>query len=128
MGIVSGLLLGGAALLGLHAIISGVREDKRRRETPCHFNDGISKEQFQTIVSESAKHIKRLKTFYVEYTIVHGTAVSQSGLSEWNFTIDFNDYGHITGRYWISSDNSDSTLPKVLAERIKERIVVISNQ
>ena len=79
MGIVSGLLLGGAAIFGLHAIISGVKEDKKRRETPCHFNDGISEEQFQNAVAESTVHIKRLKSFYVEYTIVHGTAVSQSG-------------------------------------------------
>lgn len=127
MGIISGLLIGGAAVLGIGAIIGGIKEDKKRRETPCYFNDGISKEQFQDAVDEAAKHIKRLKSFYVDYTVVHGTAVSQSGLSEWTFTIDYNDYGHITGRYWISSENSDSTLPKVLAERTKERLQSMLN-
>lgn len=127
MGIISGLLIGTAAVLGIGAVIGGIKEEKKRKETPCYFNDGISKEQFQEAATLSAKHIKRLKSFYVDYTFVHGTVVSQSGLSEWNFTIDFNDYGHITGKYWLRSQNSDSSIPKVVAERMKERLQAMKN-
>lgn len=66
MGIISGLLIGGAAALGIGVIINGIKEDRKRRGTPCYFIDGVSKEQFQDAVAEAAKHIKRLKSFLCE--------------------------------------------------------------
>ncbi|QUA52197.1 hypothetical protein [Aristaeella lactis] len=130
MGILSGILIAGAVLVGSKVLYSGgkalyndIKEEQKRRNTPCLFEDGFTEEQFVEMVVEAKKDIKRLKKYYVETAIVHGTALSQSGLSEWKFTIDFNDYGHLTGRYWIKSDNIDSTLPKVFADRISERII-----
>ena len=35
-------------------------EDRRRRDTPCNFVDGFSKEDFERIAYKSGKHIKRL--------------------------------------------------------------------
>ncbi len=57
--------------------------------------------------------------------VVYGIVESQSGLSEWSFTIDFNDYGHITGEYWITTDNDDSIIPERVAGRIREAILNI---
>lgn len=79
------------------------------------------------MVRHSAKGIKRLADLRVDNTIVYGKVRSQSGLSEWQFQIDFNDYGVLTGSYWISSDNNDSSLPTVLADRIAQQIKAISN-
>lgn len=97
-------------------------EDRRRRNTPCNFVDGFSKEDFERIAYKSGKHIKRLIKTRVEGPVVYGTVRAQSGLSEWEFRVDFNDYGHITGKYWLYSDNDDSNIPEHFADNIKQVI------
>lgn len=59
----------------------------------------------------------------IEGPIVYGTVRSQSGISDWSFTIDFNDFGRITGSYWLSSDNRDSEIPSTIAKRMKSDIL-----
>ena len=54
--------------------------------------------------------------------------LSQSGISEWDFELDFNDYGKITGTYWISSDNYDSMIPETLGNLIQKAISDVYNQ
>ena len=54
--------------------------------------------------------------------MVYGTVRTQSGLSEWDFKVDFNDYGHITGKYWLSSDNDDSNIPGHVADNMSTMI------
>lgn len=43
-------------------------------------------------------------------------------MSDWEFNVDFNDWGHITGTRWIWSENGDSTIPahygKLMASEI----------
>lgn len=97
-------------------------EEERRKSTLCYFNDGISHEQFEAIVKKAGKHIKRLKELTVDGPVVYGTVRTQSGLSDWYFKADFNDYGHITGTYWLSSDNDDSNIPKHVADNISSMI------
>lgn len=97
-------------------------EERRRVSTPCSFSDGISSEQFEEIVRKSGRHIKRLTQLTVSGSTVYGTVRAQSGLSEWDFKVDFNDYGHLTGRYWLSSDNDDSNIPGHVAENISTMI------
>mgnify|MGYP000282311314 CR=1 FL=1 len=98
------------------------REDKARMKTNCSFSKGITKKEFESIAHQTSVGIKRLKEIYVEGPVVHGTVRSQSGLNIWTFKIDFNDYGHVTGNYWIYSDNSDSDIPKFFANKIQESI------
>ena len=50
--------------------------------------------------------------------IVSGSFRSQSGLTSCDFEIDFNDYWHITGKYWISSENPESSIPKHITQNI----------
>lgn len=97
-------------------------EEQRRKNKPCYFNDGFSEEEFKTIVKRASKDIKRLSNLYTNGPVIYGTVRSQSGISEWNFKIDFNDYGHINGTYWLSSDNDDSTIPDHVAKNICSEI------
>ena len=98
-------------------------EDERRPSTSCEFSDGISEYEFGLMVCKAGRFIKRLETLYASGAIVYGTVRSQSMLSTWSFQIDFNDYGHITGSYWITSENSDSTIPLHIAKDISESIL-----
>lgn len=97
-------------------------EEARRRSTPCYFQDGISKTDFERLAKNVGKSIKRISSLSVDGPIVFGVVKSQSGISEWSFTIDYNDYGHITGKYWLSSENSDSNIPKRVADMISTTI------
>lgn len=53
---------------------------------------------------------------------VYGSVRSQSGLTEWDFTIDFNDYGKISGAYWLWSENEDSLIPEYIAKEMQKKI------
>lgn len=97
-------------------------EEKYRKSICCGFNDGISQNEFNDMVCRSIENIKRLCETHIDGAILYGTVLSQSGISTWRFSIDFNDYGHITGRYWISTDNNDSDIPLAIANRIKTYI------
>jgi hypothetical protein len=45
-----------------------------------------------------------------------------SGLSTWAAKIDFNDYGHLTGRYWLKAENSQSIIPEHFANVVRTQI------
>ena len=115
----------GAGILG-YAVKSSreaAQEKKRRMETPIDFSRNLTREVFEEAVRTEAKKIKRIVAVeLVDNGIVKGTVRSQSGISEWKFDIDFNDYGKITGKYWIESSNSDSDIPWILAKRINNHL------
>ena len=67
-------------------------------------------------------NITRIDNVHIQGPVIYATVSSQSGISTWNFSIDFNDYGHITGIYWARSSNAQSSIPKNLADRISDRI------
>lgn len=98
--------------------IGSLFQERIRKNIPCNFSDGISKEQFEIIAKRAGKHIRRLTDLTVDGPVVSGTVQTNSGISEWYFKADFNDYGHITGIYWLSSDNDDSDIPKRVADNI----------
>lgn len=95
-------------------------ESLSRTNSWIGFIDDISEEEFKSIVMSRIPHSPRIKEIATRGPIVYGTVYTQSRLSEWNFEIDFNDYGHITGSYWLSSDNDDSNVPKYIADNIKD--------
>lgn len=100
-----------------------LEEEERRKNTVCKFDDEIlSQKEFENIVIQNCKRIKRINNITVNGPIINGTVRSQSGISSWEFTIDFNDYGKITGRYWIFSNNKDSVIPTAIANMVKEHI------
>lgn len=96
-------------------------KEERRQNTPCYFIDGFSESVFEMMAIRAAKPIRRL-TVSVEGPIIYGTVQAQSGISEWYFKADFNDFGHITGRYWLSVDNSDSNIPDKFVDNLQSLI------
>lgn len=112
----------GLAIAGVGKIKHNIEEDNRRKSTICRFDGNISKEEFYVMVKRGGKGIRRITSLYAEGTMVYGTVRSQSGISDWCFRIDFNDYGNLTGTYWLSTDNYDSAIPKIVADRIAQQI------
>ena len=47
---------------------------------------------------------------------------SMSGISIWSATVDFNDFGHLTGWYKAWSENDDSRIPDAFAREVNELI------
>ncbi len=100
-----------------------IEQEKRRKNTPCQYNENISQYDFEQIVFTSIKLIKKRKiNVSINNAIIYGTVTSQSGISTWNFELDFNDWGELTGNYHLSADNSDSVIPNRLAELISQEI------
>lgn len=110
--------IGIATLVGAKIVKNKV-EDNKRRNIECTFSDGISEDEFEEIVLYEARHIKRITNVRVIGPYIYGSVRSQSGISSWDFNLDFNDYGHITGTFWSSSGNNDSEIPKILGRRIQ---------
>lgn len=103
------------------------KEEQRRKSTPFRFSNRLTKEDFEFLVHDTAKSIKRIKDISIVDSIVTCEVISQSGLSSWDFEVDFNDYGALTGKYWSESDNNDSDIPNQFAERLQVRIKQFSN-
>lgn len=100
--------------------------EERRRATPCYFRGTITYSDFVSLVEEIAHHIKKLEV-RVEGPIINGVVHSHSGGSRYKFQLDFNDFGHITGKYWVLLNEVPESSPKVktFAEDIKEKIETI---
>ena len=112
-------ILGGLVYRG----IKQSQEETKRKKTPFYFSDGISEENFKDIVARSKRNIKRIVSLTSTGPVVKGVVRSQSGISVWSFTIDFNDYGHFSKRYWLNSDNHQSEIPAIVARNIQSEIV-----
>lgn len=114
----------GLAAFGVSKLLKSNADEKKRKSIYCTFSDGISLQDFEQLALLAAKQIKKKHIdVQVNGPVVLGTVQSQSGLSSWSFSIDFNDYGHITGTYWLSSENSDSPIPKHIADSMREFII-----
>lgn len=133
MGIFSKLLTAGVAvgLTGLaaksiHDTHKENQKEKERQNTPCCFTVPLTEEHFEQIAIDASKTIKKKHISIEVYGAkIYGTVESQSGLSTWDFTIDFNDYGKITGDYWLWSENTDSKIPNHIAELISDTVIDI---
>lgn len=90
----------------------------KRRNMPCFFDDGLSLEAFKKMAKRARRKIKRIKFISVNDGIIYCNVESQTGYSYWNFSVDFNDWGHITGTYWIKTDNDDSSIPNHYGQMI----------
>lgn len=99
-----------------------------RKKTPCRFSDGITQQGFEYLANYLAKKIKRITNIWVDGAIVHCTVVSQRHISEWNFSVDFNDWGHVTGTFWTDSENHDSSIPQNFGMRLSRLIHELLNE
>jgi hypothetical protein len=124
MGLLDKLLIGGGvAVAGIQAIAaySEAQETKRRKSCPLSFNDGLTQSDFVEIARDVAKGTTRVGHVAVTGVTVTLHVRSNSGLSTWTAEVDFNDYGRVTGAYWLKTD-TDSIVPKHFAEAVKKRI------
>ena len=122
MGFLTTALIVGVVGVGVAWMIKDSLKESERKNTLCMFEDGVSQDEFNLIVEDTCKTISRVIDFKTKGPVVSGKIRSQSGVSEWSFEIDFNDYGHITGKYWISSKNNESKIPETIAQRIQVAI------
>ena len=103
-----------------------IATEKCRKNTPFCYPDYLSQEQLEEIARVSIKPMrKKFSSFGVIDGKFYGTVVSQSGISEWDFVVDFNDFGKLTGEYWLQSENNDSAIPRRVAETIRYAICEI---
>lgn len=102
------------------------REYKRRinrPNMPCDFSEGVTQGDLAKFATLAAKSIKGKRIeVSAKGAVVKGLVQSNSGLSTWMFSVDFNDYGHITGNYWLKSENEDSPVPQVIGNTIRSCI------
>ena len=86
--------------------------NEKRKETPCFFQDGISYDEFCRLANSVAKNISRITKISINRdATIFCTVKSITGYSDWDFMVDFNDWGHITGTRWTWSENTDSNIP-----------------
>ena len=93
-----------------------------RRQMPCLFIGEPSPSVFKLLASEAANQFARIKSFSVYGAVVYATVESQTGLSDWEFNVDFNNWGHIDGTYWTRSDNNDSPIPKHYGKTLSRKV------
>lgn len=124
-----GTFLGVGTLLGLlgwanyKSYKAPAEADRRRREIPIVWSTGLSEEIFETFCRKSAREIKRLKIISTDGLHVRCEVKSSSGISTWEFSADFYDYGSLSGKYFIGyQENDDSTIPKVFLDKVASRI------
>ena len=101
---------------------------QRQLESFCSYSDGVSREQFEEIVKKAEKIIrKRHISLEINGSYVNGTVESTTGLSTWDFWLNFNDQGHLTGYYYLYSDNDDSRIPEVIGDYIQQQVKELLN-
>lgn len=74
------------------------------------------------IVNRVASMAPRLIRVEITGLVVALFVRSNSGLTIWTAAIDFNDYGRLTGRYWMKSENAQSPIPRFVADAIQQEV------
>ncbi|MFK3677073.1 hypothetical protein ACI2IP_05045 [Microbacterium sp. NPDC090218] len=125
MGLLDKLAVGGVLTLvggGLVQIFRSVKETQRRKNAPLEFDDRLTEQDFVDIVNAAAARSPRVTQVDIAGlgTTIH--VRSNSGLTNWKAKADFHDYGRPTGRYWLSSENSQSPIPKFFADAVQDDI------
>jgi hypothetical protein len=126
MGFTDKLLTGGGVLVaGVVARYFYVeaRETARRKSSPLQFTQALPAELFSSLAHEVGRQTKSVDRVSVEGASITIYVRSNSGLTGWTSEIDFNDYGHITGNYWLTSENQKSILPAHYADTLQEKIL-----
>ena len=93
----------------------------------CSFSDGVSRFQFENIIRTACSPIRRLKIIDIDDAKVRCQVKSNSGLSSWEFTMDFNDNGHLTGQCVLSTDDDESIIPEMVSLYICNKIKSLLN-
>lgn len=122
MSFVEKMLVGGGLAWLARTVHRNAVEEQRRRNSPLSFEDGLSRTDFEALATTTARQTSRVVRSEVVGMTVHLRIQSISGLSEWRARVDFNDYGHLTGRRWIESENENSQVPSLFADTMSAEI------
>ena len=96
---------------------------KRFERIPFKYNKIITEEKLVQFAIEASEGVERIEEISVSECKVFGTVRTLSGLDNWDFMVDFNYYGEVTGDYKnLFSSNNDSSIPYAIAKRIKTAI------
>lgn len=126
MGLLEKLFAGGAVVAAgavARSLYKDAQETQRRKNSPLHFDERLTQADFNAIAHEVAGRAPRVQQVVVTGMTVKLDVASNSGLSTWTAEVDFNDYGRLTGTYWVTSENSDSLIPKHVADGMKARLL-----
>lgn len=85
-------------------------------------NSSIDELEFQVIVEYVARKIKRVKVNDIIEGEVYCTAYSNSGLSSWDFSVEFSGINGIGSTYSLYNNNYESNLPEFFATQISNLI------
>jgi hypothetical protein len=116
------VLIGGGLAWLAKTMHRNVMEEQRRKNSPLSFDEGLTQEDFVNLATATAGRTPRVVGVTVVGMTVALRVQSNSGLSEWSATVDFNDYGHLSGRCWIKSENEDSAVPSHFASSLRAEI------
>lgn len=119
------LMGAGAVALAAYGIVAGVRSSKetaKRRGTPVEWDPRFPRDAFLDVVNKTAQKLPRVYASGADGLIVTIHVKSNSGLTRWKAEVDFSDYGRLTGKYWITSENIQSPIPKALADAIMAEV------
>lgn len=126
--VLGSLLAFGALFVGGHRRLKKAekameKETKKRRGMPISWPDELNQEVFEEICRKVAKSIRRLKIKSFDGLYISCEVKASSGLSTWDFSADFYDYGKLSGRYFTGYvENTDSTIPIIFLEKVSESI------
>lgn len=99
------------------------RERIQREEHNKLLFSRISQEEFAAIAEKAAVGLPRVIRTNVYDASVLVTVESKSGLTEWDFILNFDYGGYLTGDYTVWTENDDSVIPDALGRRIRNEIV-----
>ena len=98
------------------------RLEEKRKSCVYHFDKGLTEEEFKNIVLSCTKKIKRIEKVEIDMLSITCSVSSQSGISQWDFVLDFNDFGYLTGKCYSKAENYDSNIPERLNDLIFEKL------
>ena len=94
-----------------------------RKQTTCMFIDGVSFSEFETIAKVVAARFTRIKEVTVNNAEITCKVNSMTGYTEWFFSVDFNNWGHISDVYWTYTENTDSKLAQSYGAEVSSEII-----
>ena len=105
------------------------QDEELRQSLSIQFPEFLNQEEFNRIIHEESAKIIRINEVEINQALINFEVYSNSRISTWFFTLDYNDYGILTGKVRISSENSDSSIPENVSLRISERLTdILKNQ
>lgn len=82
------------------------------------FNQNFDQDEFAAVAKYASEKFKRITISKVEELTIYATTQAVSGISSWEFEVNFCDNGQYTGKYSIHRGNYDSNIPEAYADNV----------